>query len=126
MGNKPKILIIEDEQTMRDLIRLTLERNGFDALEANGGWEGLDLARKERPDLILLDLMMPDVDGWEVHRQLKADDELEDIPIIVVTILGRNTDSVFGSHITEVDDYITKPFSTSRLVSSINRVLGRS
>jgi DNA-binding response OmpR family regulator len=84
------------------------------------------LIRQEKPDLVLLDLMMPGVDGWEVYRQIKADDELKHIPVIVVTAKAQSIDRVLGLHIARVDDYITKPFGPSELLHSIDRVLAKA
>jgi DNA-binding response OmpR family regulator len=125
MVTKPKILYIEDDKGMLDLMRLILEPRGFDLVAAEGGREGLDKVRAERPDLILLDLMMPDIDGWEVHRQLKADSELEHIPVIVVTVRTQGIDEALELHLGEVADYVTKPFSQAELLASIDRVLGK-
>ncbi|MDH4136549.1 MAG: response regulator [Anaerolineae bacterium] len=120
---KKKVLCIEDEPEMIDLIRLILERKGFEVLGAVGGEEGLEVIRRERPDLILLDLMMPEVDGWEVYRQMKADEQLKDIPVIVVTAKAQSIDKVLGLHIAKVDDYVTKPFGPQELLKSVNKVL---
>jgi CheY-like chemotaxis protein len=124
MADRKSILCIEDEVEMIDLMRLILERKGFSFWGANGGQAGLDLAAEKKPDLILLDLMMPGMDGWEVYRQLKADDELKDIPVIVVTAKAQSIDKVLGLHIAKVDDYITKPFGSQDLLASIYRALG--
>ena len=124
MADKRRILCIEDEPEMIDLIRLILERKGFEVLGAVGGQEGLETVRRERPDLVLLDLMMPDVDGWEVYRQMKADEELQNIPVVVVTAKAQSIDKVLGLHIAKVDDYVTKPFDLGHLVESVDRVLG--
>jgi DNA-binding response OmpR family regulator len=123
MADKRRVLCIEDEPEMIDLIRLILERKGFEVLGAVGGQEGLDVVRHEKPDLVLLDLMMPDVDGWEVYRQMKADDELQHIPVVVVTAKAQSIDKVLGLHIAKVDDYVTKPFGPGDLVESVERVL---
>ena len=123
MPDKRRILCIEDEPEMIDLIRLILERKGFDVLGAVGGQEGLDAVRREKPDLVLLDLMMPDVDGWEVYRQMKADEELQRTPVVVVTAKAQSIDKVLGLHIAKVDDYVTKPFGPCDLVESVERVL---
>jgi len=122
---KKRVLCIEDEAEMIDLIRLILGRSGFDVKGAAGGCEGLELVRKEKPDLVLLDLMMPDMDGWEVYQQMKADEATSDIPVIVVTAKAQNIDKVLGLHIAKVDDYIAKPFSPQELLVSIDTVLGR-
>jgi two-component system response regulator VicR len=120
---RKKILCIEDEPEMIDLIKLILERRGFEVLGAVGGKEGLEVIRRELPDLILLDLMMPEIDGWEVFRQMKADEQLKDIPVIVVTAKAQSIDKVLGLHIAKVDDYVTKPFGPQELLKSINKVL---
>ncbi len=120
-----RILCIEDEQEMIDLIRLILTRRGFEVKGANGGKEGLESIRTERPDLVLLDLMMPDMDGWEVYQQMKADEATRNIPVIVVTAKAQSIDKVLGLHIAKVDDYIAKPFSPQELMNSVDAVLGR-
>ena len=118
------ILCIEDEPEMIDLIRLILNRHGFDVQGADGGREGLEKVKKNPPDLVLLDLMMPDVDGWEVYQQIKADEKTKHIPVIVVTAKAQNIDKVLGLHIAKVDDYISKPFSPQALLESVQKVLG--
>ena len=123
MTDRKKILCIEDETEMIDLMRLILERRGFDFVGAEGGQQGLELIRQEKPDLILLDLMMPGMDGWEVYQQIKVDEELKDTAVIVVTAKAQNIDKVLGLHIARVDDYITKPFGPQELLDSIYRVL---
>lgn len=123
--NTKVILCIEDEPEMIDLIRLILSRRGFEILGANGGKEGLEIIRKSHPDLVLLDLMMPEMDGWEVYQQMKADATTKDIPVIVVTAKAQSIDKVLGLHIAKVDDYIAKPFSPQELLASVDSVLGR-
>ena len=107
--NTTRLVYVEDEQEMIDLVRLILVRRGFDVMGANGGREGLDLIRQQLPDLVLLDLMMPDMDGWDVYQQMKAEDATRDIPVIVVTAKAQSIDKVLGLHIAKVDDYISKP-----------------
>jgi len=121
---RKKIVCIEDEPEMIDLVRLILSRKGFELIGAVGGREGLETVRRVKPDLVLLDLMMPDMDGWEVYQQMKADDELKDIPVIVVTAKAQSIDKVLGLHIAKVDDYITKPFGPQELLESVYRILG--
>jgi len=116
------ILCIEDEPEMIDLIRLILGRRGFNVVGAAGGKEGLEKVRQNPPDLILLDLMMPDMDGWEVYQQIKADDRTKSIPVIVVTAKAQSIDKVLGLHIAKVDDYIAKPFSPQELLASVDKV----
>ena len=118
-----RAVYIEDEQEMIDLVKLILSRKHFEVIGANGGREGLDAVRKNSPDVILLDLMMPDMDGWEVYQQLKADENTRDIPVIVITAKAQNIDKVLALHIAKVDDYIPKPFTPKDLLDSIERVL---
>jgi two-component system response regulator VicR len=121
-----RILCIEDEPEMIDLIRLILSRRGFEVQGAAGGTEGLRKVREELPDLVLLDLMMPDMDGWEVYQQMKADNKTRNIPVIVVTAKAQSIDKVLGLHIAKVDDYIAKPFSPQELLNSVDEVLQRN
>lgn len=121
---KRLVVCIEDEPEMIDLIRIILDRGNFELVGAVGGQKGLAAVRELRPDLILLDLMMPDMDGWAVYQQIKADPALKDIPVIVVTAKAQSIDRVLGLHIAKVDDYITKPFGPHELLTSINKVLG--
>ena len=122
-ANLKSILCIEDEPEMIDLMRLILGRRGFSVKGAAGGIEGLRMIREERPDLVLLDLMMPDMDGWEVYQQMKADENTKNIPVIVVTAKAQSIDKVLGLHIAKVDDYLAKPFSPQDLLSSVEKVL---
>jgi DNA-binding response OmpR family regulator len=124
MDSKLKcILCVEDEPEMIALIRLILGRRGFEVKGANGGVEGLKMIHQEKPDLILLDLMMPDMDGWEVYQRIKADEKTRNIPVIVVTAKAQSIDKVLGLHIAKVDDYIAKPFNPQELLASVERVL---
>lgn len=129
MSNEPneprkKVCIIEDEPAMIELVTLILKNRGYDVSGAIGGKEGLELIRKIHPDLVLLDLMMPDMSGWDVYQQMKADDYMKTIPVIVVTAKAQSIDKVLGLHIAKVQDYITKPFSPNDLVESVTKVLG--
>jgi DNA-binding response OmpR family regulator len=124
-GQMRKVVCVEDEPEMIDLMRLILSRKGFEVIGANGGVEGLKTIRAEKPDLVLLDLMMPEMDGWQVYQQLKADASTADIPVIVVTAKAQNIDKVLGLHIAKVDDYIPKPFSLQELVDRVEKVLKR-
>jgi DNA-binding response OmpR family regulator len=120
-----RVVCIEDEPEMIDLVRLILSRKGYTVVGAMGGREGLDAIQRERPDLVLLGLMMPDMDGWEVYQKMKADEPTKSIPVIVVTAKAQSIDKVLGLHIAKVDDYITKPFGPQDLLESVDRVLAR-
>jgi len=121
---KRKVVCVEDDPEIIDLIKFILDRKGFEFIGVLGGREGLETLRRVKPDLVLLDLMMPEMDGWEVYRQMKADEALCDIPVIVVTADGQPITRVLGLHIAKVDDFITKPFGPQELVRSIEKVLG--
>ena len=120
-----RLAYIEDEAEMIDLVRLILGRRGYTVLGATGGREGLELVRKELPDLVLLDLMMPDMDGWDVYHQIKSDETTRDIPVIVITAKAQNIDKILGLRIAKVEDYISKPFSPQELLERIDQVLSR-
>lgn len=117
------ILCIEDDPEMIELVRLILARHGYDVIGAAGGEAGLEAIEREKPALVLLDLMMPEMDGWEVFQRMRADERMRDIPVIVVTAKAQSIDKVLGLHIAKVNDYITKPFGPSELLSSVIRVL---
>lgn len=121
--NPKRILCIEDEAEMIDLMRLILSRKGYQVIGAAGGQEGLEKVRIEMPDLVLLDLMMPDMGGWEVYQQMKSDEKMKDIPVIIVTAKAQSIDKVLGLYIAKVDDYIAKPFSPTELIDSVEHVL---
>ena len=120
-----RILCIEDEPEMIDLIRLILGRRGYEVYGATGGVEGARMVRELLPDLVLLDLMMPDMDGWEVYQQMKADQTTRNIPVIVVTAKAQNIDKVLGLHIAKVDDYIAKPFGPQELTDSVEKIFSQ-
>ena len=117
-----KILVVDDEERMARFIRLNLEHDGFQVVEAYRGQEAMEKLRTTLPDLILLDIMMPDMDGFEV---LKIVREVSDVPVIMLTAKGEEDDKVKGLEL-GADDYITKPFSPRELVSRIKAVLRRS
>jgi len=120
------VVYIEDDQEMIDLVVLILSRRGYMVKGASNGRAGLDVIFKEPPDLILLDLMMPGMDGWEVYQQIKANEKTRAIPVIIVTAKAQAIDRVLGLHIAKVDDYIAKPFRPQELLDSIDAVFARS
>ena len=125
MANMNVVVCIEDEPEMITLIKAILNRRGYEVVGAGNGREGLETIERIRPDVILLDLMMPGMDGWEVYQKLKANEATSQIPVIVVTAKAQSIDKMLGLHIAKVDDYIAKPFSPQELVESIARVLAK-
>lgn len=117
------ILCIEDEREMIDLFKIILGRRGYRVSGALGGEEGLQRAEEIGPDLILLDLMMPGMDGWEVLQRMRANKKLKKIPVIIVTAKSQEIDRVLALHVAQVNDYVTKPFGPQDLIDSVNRVL---
>jgi len=120
-----RVVCIEDEQEMIELVKLILSRQNIEVVGALGGEEGLQKIEQVAPDLVLLDLMMPEMDGWEVYQKMKASETMRDIPVIVVTAKAQSIDRVLGLHIARVDDYITKPFGPQELLESVQRVIDR-
>jgi DNA-binding response OmpR family regulator len=118
-----KVVCIEDEPDMISLVEILLGTKGFEVIGAHGGHRGLEAVRRVKPDLVLLDLMMPDMDGAEVYQQMKTDDALKHIPVIVVTAQVDSIDRVLWQQVIKVSDYITKPFDSQELLDSIERVL---
>jgi DNA-binding response OmpR family regulator len=120
-----RILYFEDDSDMVELVRIILEREGYQVEGVAEGLSGINLAVQNLPDVILLDLMLPDMDGWEIYRRLKIDEATQDIPVIVVTAKAQSIDKVLGLEIAKVDDYISKPFRPDDLVERVNEVLTR-
>ncbi|MGB9630297.1 MAG: response regulator [Thermodesulfobacteriota bacterium] len=118
------ILIIEDEKDIVDLINYHLKQSGFSVLSALDGNSGLELAKKERPDLIILDLMLPEMDGKDVCRVLKSNPSTKSIPILMLTAKSEEMDRVIGFEL-GADDYVTKPFSPRELVLRVKAILRR-
>ena len=121
---KQKILAVDDEEDILELLRFNLTKEGFAVLCAASGEEGLKTAHSQRPDLILLDLMLPGMDGLEVAKRLKKEEATKDIPIIMVTAKGEEADIVTGLEV-GAEDYITKPFSRKVLIARVRAVLRR-
>lgn len=121
INRKYRILVVDDERRMVGFIRLNLEHDGFEVFEAYNGTQALDALRQHLPDLILLDVMMPDLDGFEVLKMIR---EVSAVPVIMLTAKGEENDKVRGLEL-GADDYVTKPFSPRELVSRIRAVLRR-
>lgn len=122
---KTRILCVEDDAGMLDLLRLILESAGYEFLGARDGEEGLEKIYSERPDLVLLDLMLPNVDGAEVLLRKQKDPAIRDIPVIAVTALASPFDQIMWKQRTEIKDYVTKPFVRKEFLATIERVLAR-
>lgn len=115
-----KVLVVDDEPDTLELVKLVLESGGFEAVLANNGKEALAQIATLRPDLVLLDIMMPDMDGWDVFRKMKEKDR--DIPIAILTAKAQNIDKLLGLHVLKADDYITKPFGKNELISKVKKL----
>ena len=122
MNNKKKILLVDDEQDMIYAVQMQLEASNFKVLTAMDGQEGLDKARAEKPDLIILDLMLPRIDGYKVCRMLKFDEKYKKIPVIIYTARAQEADEKLGYEV-GADAYMTKPFDPRKLLAKINELL---
>jgi len=119
-----KIVVVEDEKDIREVIEHNLSREGYLVYSSSDGAEGLRMVRSESPNLVLLDLMLPGIDGLDICRELKADSRMRSIPIIMVTAKGEESDVVMGLGI-GADDYVVKPFSPRELTARVKAVLRR-
>lgn len=120
MGNKKRILYIEDEEDTLQLVTILLENNGYEVIGAPNGETGLEVMKKQKPDVVLLDLMLPGMSGKAVYRRMKADDNLKDIPIVLLTAWGAS--SGIGLNKDLVEDYLLKPFSSRDLLDALSKV----
>ena len=125
MEMKPLVLVVEDETALITLLRYNLEREGFRVAEARDGEEALVLCQEEKPDIVLLDWMLPHLSGIEVCRRLRRTPETRDVPIIILTARGEEADKIRGLD-SGADDYVTKPFSPAELISRLRAVLRRA
>lgn len=122
MNAKRRILVVDDDPDNRGLIRFILKKAGYEVLEAYNGTKGIEIAHKEVPDMILLDLAMPEMDGWEVARRLKTDPETEQIKIIALTVRTLAEDRRQAIE-AGVDGYLTKPISVNSFIDDVDRLL---
>ncbi|MGE5295543.1 MAG: response regulator [Solirubrobacterales bacterium] len=123
--SKASILVVDDEEDIRELVQLNLDREGYRVLTCETGEQALAVAKAKTPDLIVLDLMLPGIDGLEVCKRLKADSGLREIPVVMLTAKGEESDIVAGLEL-GADDYITKPFSGKVLVARVRRLLRKT
>lgn len=122
---KEKILIVDDEEHIVELIKFNLLNAGYEVLTANDGIEAVKIAKAERPNLLLLDLMLPGIDGFDVCKEIKRDNEMKKTSIIMLTAKGEELDKILGLEL-GADDYITKPFSVRELLARVKAVLRRT
>ncbi|MDP2854375.1 MAG: response regulator transcription factor [Smithellaceae bacterium] len=120
-----KILIVDDEQDIADLVSYNLEKEGFDTIKAYDGADVLKIVKTQKPDLIILDLMLPHMNGLDICRAIRANPEIAHVPVIMLTAKGDEVDKIIGLEI-GADDYITKPFSVKELIARVRTVLRRS
>ena len=120
--NERKVLVVDDEENIIHILEFSIEAEGYEVITASNGEEAIKKARKEQPNLIILDIMMPKVDGYEVCRVLKANPLTKKIPVILLTAKGREIDKRLGFEV-GASDYIVKPFSPSKLIDKINEHL---
>lgn len=125
MPEKKRILLIDDETALVEMVKIRLEANNYEVITAYDGNEALDKARKEKPDLIILDLMLPKMDGYKVCRLLKFDEKYKQIPIILFTARAQESDKITGEEV-GADAYITKPFEPKALLDKIAELLNKS
>lgn len=117
-----KVLIVDDEPDTLELIKLVLESGGFETMLAVNGMEALAQIDRTKPDLVLLDIMMPDMDGWDVFRRIK--EKNSKIPVAILTAKAQNIDKLLGLHVLKADDYITKPFGKNELIGKVRKLVG--
>jgi DNA-binding response OmpR family regulator len=118
-----KILVVDDETELLKALSIRLKTSGYEVITASDGQEGLEKAKSLNPDLIVLDILMPKMDGYEVCRMLKFDEKYKSIPVIMLTAKAQDIDKAMGKKV-GADDYITKPFETQDLVDKIKKYLG--
>jgi two-component system response regulator VicR len=117
-------MVVDDEPDTVDLVKLVLETEGYEILVAYSGQEALDLIKVNRPDLVLLDIMMPKMDGWMVRKKIVGNEETKDIPVVMLTAKAQPIDKMIGLHVVGVTDYITKPFGRKELIDSVKKIVG--
>ena len=125
MNSQARILSIEDDPEMRGLLQLIFERQGHHVVGVKKGEFGLELLKSLRPDILLLDLMLPDVDGWELYRELKEDKELAQVPVVIVSARNEEDDAQDGYRVVGNDRFVEKPFEVKELIEVVNHILKR-
>ncbi len=118
-----RVLVIDDEQDIRRLISLILESAGYEVVQAANGLEGLERLEQEQFHALVLDIMMPEMDGWEVCRQVRCRPQSKDLPVLILTVRGQPLDRVIGMEVVHADEYLTKPFERRVLLETVNRLV---
>ncbi len=121
-----RILLVDDEPELLKAMRIRLASWGYDVLTATNGKEAIQLVKKKVPDAVILDIMMPEMDGWEVYKQMRADNALKNIPVIILTARNSSFEEIIARERAGVNDYVTKPFVPNDLRNSLARILGHT
>jgi len=116
-----KIMVVDDEPDTVDLVKLVLETEGFEVMTAYSGSECLMKLDKEKPDAVLLDIMMPEMDGWEVFKKIR--EKYSELPVAMLTVRNQDIDKMLGLHVLKANDYITKPFGRKELVERVRKMV---
>ncbi|MHB9026765.1 MAG: response regulator transcription factor [Armatimonadota bacterium] len=117
-----RILVVDDEQDIRQVIALNLEAEGYEVAQAANGLEALEAIERDGYSLVILDIMMPEMDGWEVCRQIKSRQRTKDLPVLILTVRGQPLDRVIGLEVVHADDYLMKPFERLDLLAAVQRL----
>jgi two-component system response regulator VicR len=125
MGERKKVLIVEDDKDIADLVKLVLETENFEVEAELNPESAYEKAKASRPDAIMLDLLMPRMDGWTIFKKLREDHSFDDVPIAILTGKSQQVDQMVGLHIMNVDAYITKPFGKQELIDKTYELIGK-
>ena len=123
--NRSKILIVEDDPDISQLLTITMKKAAFEVAVSENGYEAIDLIRRQPPDLLILDLMIPGIDGFEVCREIKREPRTANVPVLILTARGEEIDRIIGLEL-GADDYVVKPFSPRELLLRVRAILRRS
>jgi two-component system response regulator VicR len=118
-----RILVVDDEQDIRQLVALIAEASGYEVVQASNGLEGLAALEQQEFELVILDIMMPEMDGWDVCRHIKSRPRTKDLPVLILTVRSQPLDKVIGMEVVNADDYLTKPFERRELLDAIERLV---
>ena len=121
-----RVLVVDDEQDIRQLVALILEAAGYDVIQAASGMEALAALGRSSFELVILDIMMPEMDGWEVCRQIKSRPQTKDIPVLILTVRSQPLDRVIGLEVVHANSYLTKPFERKELLEAVERLVATS